>query len=130
MPQPPRRGRFHVHLSTAIVFMFAAGLAFWLTLHPREGFVEETYTMGVWPARGYWLHDHYIETSPPIIEARTRKVPGYTLGWPLKFADAERPGNRFPTELWKYDIAAVIVDTFIVFAMLFAVVVAWNTWRA
>jgi hypothetical protein len=38
MPQPPRRKRFQIHLSTAVVLMFVAGGIIWA--NARAGFVR------------------------------------------------------------------------------------------
>ncbi|HLX62573.1 MAG TPA: hypothetical protein VKX17_14950 [Planctomycetota bacterium] len=36
MPEPPRRARFQIHLSTAIVLMFVAGGLIWLNVLERS----------------------------------------------------------------------------------------------
>jgi len=46
MPSPPRRARFQIHLSTAIVLMFAAGLLIWANVRERIQIITSTYSMG------------------------------------------------------------------------------------
>ena len=36
MPEPPRRTRIQIHLSTAIVFMFVAGGLMWMNFSPKQ----------------------------------------------------------------------------------------------
>jgi len=36
MPEPPRRKRFQIHLSTAIVMMIVAGVLIWANVAPRQ----------------------------------------------------------------------------------------------
>jgi len=59
MPEPPRRKRFQMHLSTAIVMMFVAGVLIWLNTRPRQ---LET-----------WMQRHY-------------SVPFVRYGWPMDAA--------------------------------------------
>ncbi|HLX60541.1 MAG TPA: hypothetical protein VKX17_04580 [Planctomycetota bacterium] len=41
MPEAPRRKRFQIHLSTAIVLMFVAGGLMWANTRPRIGTTDE-----------------------------------------------------------------------------------------
>jgi len=63
MPEPPRRGRFQVHLSTAVVMMFVAGVLVWInTMERTHDFGEFPWNWHVsdygWPAPA--LHSKHL----------------------------------------------------------------------
>jgi hypothetical protein len=41
MPAPPRRWRFQIHLSTAIVLMFVAGVLIWANCRTKQFFWDD-----------------------------------------------------------------------------------------
>ena len=58
MPEPPPRKRFQIHLSTAIVLMFVAGMLIWANIRERYSrMLEEAPYAGIckgWPCPREW----------------------------------------------------------------------------
>ncbi|HLX63443.1 MAG TPA: hypothetical protein VKX17_19385 [Planctomycetota bacterium] len=79
MAEPPRRWRFQIHLSTAIVLMFVAGGLLFVNLHPR-------YELVTYDGEGYG-ESVTIEIAQEVYAERG-KVPSYfrvrRYGWPVE----------------------------------------------
>src|SRR5258708_4146262 len=86
MPEPPRRMRIQIHLSTAIVLMFVAGGIIWANITPEEvrpgipptdirGIDAYPFTGYGWPAVA-WERWRYLKDDP---NEATYFVRGYYL---------------------------------------------------
>src|ERR1017187_4066860 len=99
MPNPPRRARFQVHLSTAIVLMFAAGGLMWVNM------------------RGYITSKYHSSDRDNLITA---------YGWPYKALYLSKVINKYHdrenyieyfgyTEYWMGALDAVVAFVIVVF---------------
>jgi len=83
MPEPPRRKRFQVHLSTAIVLMFVAGMLIWGNVarsledgYGDMGLFWSHYTYG-WPIVSLSETEVFSETRGTIKQNWTSYSPNY-----------------------------------------------------
>ena len=75
------RPRFRIHLSTAIILMFAAGGIMWANIRTPNGALSETELH----LQGVSLVGYYIRNTGQII------APNH--GWPIKFFDLNYRSN-------------------------------------
>jgi|SRR5579862_60054 len=97
MATVPRRGRFQIHLSTAVVLMFVAGGIIWANVR------LSIYGIYGWPWAAIW-------SDVPI--------------WKRKPAITVATGVPFPSDMTfknVYDARAISVDVAVALAILFAV---------
>ena len=105
MPNPPRRSRFQIHLSTAIVMMFAAGALIWANVRTEK--------------------ERYDALSIALFQP-TSEYNGYELyGWPIK-AIRYRKGRESVTGFIDErpvaihtNYSRVLLDTLIALGILF-----------
>lgn len=115
----PRRKRFQIHLSTAIVLMFAAGGLMWANLIPRIATVVYRFE----------LHGESGFVAP---------VESKEYGWPfVHFLSYENDEHVFHLGDWEGFLAksnlgtrkaGLIYDIVIAFAILFSVWLACEWW--
>jgi hypothetical protein len=70
-PEPPRRKRFQIHLSTAIVMMFVAGGIIWANRIPRIEKVFNPFTGGMMSVE-MWCYGWPIESYGEIVDSTTQ----------------------------------------------------------
>ena len=88
MSNPPRRSRFQIHLSTAIVLMFTAGALMVANVHgqkefePREGksafftnMGEAVFTKYGWPFATMRVFNGYSTVAVPLKDYGARDIP-------------------------------------------------------
>jgi|SRR5579862_5517134 len=98
MPEPPRRARFQIHLSTAIVMMFVAGGLIWANFDRRV--YHEKYGMTV----NDWGLAFEREQNTTVIEY------GYpcTAVWLIINDDGHSPHDWSILSKWRASIDAII----------------------
>ena len=127
MPKPPRRARFQMHLSTAILMMFVAGGLVWVNVRQRDGMTifhlgtnanpEYTFIIGNEESYVHGLKGEYWGGFK-----------GYCYGWPCNirsFPDklmAEKTFNQKSIRVLYSDLhhQAIIINAIIGAAVLIA----------
>jgi len=82
-PTPPRRARFQIHLSTAIVLMFVAGGLIWANVRASWNYVRSfdniTWTNREFgcPFTGVYYFEHINQDNPEYVESIRFYTPSY-----------------------------------------------------
>ncbi len=114
MTEPPRRKRFQIHLSTAIVLMFVAGGLIWLNCLPTRGF-------GV-RLQPWAFTDGMDEADGPYISWSFRHGWPQSAVWTGKTMDkTNRWLNRKEDNRILWFFKPVAIDCLVAVAILFAV---------
>src|SRR5882724_9345134 len=96
MPPPPRRARFQIHLSTAIVLMFVAGGLIWANARVRtETFRhspevnpwKEILNKYGWPLTAFWNYEDFDELSNGSEGASPRNPRDNSISYPFAVVD-------------------------------------------
>jgi hypothetical protein len=135
MTEPPRRKRFQIHLSTAIVLMFVAGGSIWANVHERhmamgsasvpsggghalwvEGVSEDEY----WRVSKYldWWGDRIGSYGFPCEALRTSTHCEITKPNDI-YVTGE--GNDFRKPLCVWNIGTINIDALVALALSFVV---------
>jgi|SRR5579862_5858541 len=121
MTNPPRRKRFQVHLSTAVVLMFAAGGLIWGNVTPNK---LRDFTCGADYGIEYgWPNGAYKELRHVVVTQANNANPFNSCDTLLS--------ERRPEIEWSF--AGITIDIAVAIAILFAVWFVcerWIAWRA
>ena len=107
MPEPPRRARFQIHLSTAIVLMFVAGGLIWANVRECVETRNVYDSLGVHPAIKFYSHGWPLPITYTVEGERRWRINHYVRSY-----------GRFHLELY----VAIPVD------LLTAIGISYSTW--
>ena len=127
-PEPPRRKRFQIHLSTAIVLMFVAGGMLWANLHrqrvPQNPEMDKD--INDFDKRAFAT---IVSKTPRLDIVWTEHYSVTSMGWPCRaviFNDfsnlcTERADLTIVERTWRVHYSSLWVDIVLAFAALFLV---------
>jgi len=126
MPEPPRRARFQIHLSTAIVLMFVAGGLIWANVTGRR---VEKIGSGLVKYKGldeemtesefrisqldYWVGERVVERGWPFDAMQFRSFGSIDHNGNMRHSPEVLPGE------WR--TGPIIYNALVALAILFAV---------
>jgi len=107
MTETPRRWRFQIHLSTAVVLMFIAGALTWANMYPREKIFPMEW-------RGSHIDYAYSERGFPFSAYR------YLPAVKPKSSESNNPKAGLPEGI-RMSYSMMVIDGLVAIAILFAV---------